>query len=670
MGIIAVVFAALIARLWHLQVIAGEDYRRQVDLALRDDKPLPPATRGSILDRRGEFLAVDKLCHELCLDYRFMTNDEQWVSGRRRQIAEAEKVSMKLAERIYADRAENTWRLACRFGRVSREQLDRTVRRIVRRVEAVREIVGTDVIEQRQAHPVVTNLDDAAAGELKSRLGEMVGATVRSRYIRYYPHGWLACHVIGTVGQVSAEQQARLNLPGDGAEPLRRVRNNYLGGDLIGKSGVERMCESVLRSRRGYCRRKRCREGFRILEEFRPQRGGDVRLTIDHKLQRSLTELFVRQTARRNLLTAARRPNEPSSGAIVVLSVPEGEVLAMVSMPVFDLNRYHSDFESLIADKVALPLLNRAVARMYPPGSTIKPLTALAGLAEKAITLQRSFHCDGMLRVGRQSYLHCWTHWLKMPGHGSVNVVEGLKHSCNIFFYNVGFRLGLEKLSRWLMRVGFANKPGTGLPEEVTGAVPTTAWLEKNKPGYRPVPVDAMIVAIGQGFVDATPLQVANAMAGIARGGEFRAPLLIREGFSLQERCVRGLGLDPACLRAVVTGMYRVVNEPGGTAYKAFHSPGVRPLDVDVHGKTGTATVPPADLDGNGRIDSYEKQRGKMAWFAGFALLREGPHQPIGRRRGIAFAVVVEYIKGGGSRDAAPIAREAIRIWREIDRTN
>ena len=678
MGIIAVALAVIIVRLWQLQIGAGEEFRKQVERDIRQEAPLRSGLRGQILDRNGEILAVDKPCHDLCLDYRFLTNDITWVRAQQRKIALQEKVSADRAKKIYAQRAENTRRLAAQSGKVTAEELEAQVRRVVRRVEAIRrhieDVTGAanvEIKEQRQAHPVITGLDEAATAELKAHLNEMIGSSLQPGYGRYYPHGPLACHIIGVTGQVSAAEQQRLNVTTGQADTLDKVRSKYLGGDPIGKTGVEKMCEAVLRGRRGYRKYKRHVNSLEILEELPPEPGQDVKLTIDHRLQKRLMELFLTETARQNLLSGSRAGDKPGNGAIVVLSVPKGEVLAMVSVPTYDLNRYYADYRLLASDdrhnKVSLPLRNRAVTVLYPPGSTAKPMTALAGLADKAITRDTSFTCEGGFQVGRDRYLHCWTYWRHMSGHGTLSVTEGLKHSCNIFFYNVGSRLGLEALSQWLVCMGFADEPGTGLPEEVAGTVPTAEWLRKRKPDYRPVLVDAMQVAIGQGFFGATPLHVANAMAAIARGGRFQSPLLVKEGWSPGDRSARGLPLDPADLRAVVEGMYGVVNEDGGTAYKVFHAPGVEPLDVDVCGKTGTATAAPADLDGDGQIDEYERDRSEMAWFAGFARPRASAGQAAGEgRQEIAFAVVVEYVKGGGSGNAAPIAREVIRICREM----
>ncbi len=681
MTVTAALFAVLLGRLGYLQLVRGADYRDQATRALQAQAPLP-ALRGQILDRNGEILAVDRLSHQFCLEWGFLVEDPAWILRQQRRIAREEAVSMQRADRLYQERAADTWRLAVEICGVPREQLEENAARVVRRVEAIRRHVAAargvalvDVREQHEAHAVLTGLEDATGARLKMRLRDMVGAAVERGYSRYYPYGEAACHVVGLVGEVSGEEQEALNAPNDGLDRLGRMLNDYLDGDLIGKSGVEKACEDVLRSRRGYRVLKRRGSGFDVLEEHQGESGGTVRITLDIHLQRRLAELFRRMTAEQNIATGSREGNRPSDGCIVVVSVPDGEVLAMVSVPTYDPNRYRLDYADLIANKRHLPLLNRCVARRYPPGSTAKPVAALAALGaadpRHGISLGTQFHCDGQLLVGRGVYLHCWTYWRGMPGHGDVDVVEAIKHSCNVFFYRAAARLGLERISEWFAAFGFAAPPGTHLPEEKAGTVPTREWLarynaarrRRGQRPYQPVAIDAMQIAIGQGFLGATPMHVANAMATIARGGRYQPVVLIHDGRSAPPR---DLPLEPAYVAAVAEGMRKVVNERGGTAQRYFQPTPAELRDVVVHGKTGTATAKAADLNGDGTIDAYERQRNEMAWFAGFAF---GPGQH-GRapaeRRGVAFAIVVEYAVGGGGRNAVPIAREALRICREM----
>jgi penicillin-binding protein 2 len=629
LALIGLVFLGVAARLWHLQMVRGQDYRLQIEQSLQKLDILP-ASRGQILDRQGAVLAIDEPCFEFCLDYRLLYS---WVSGdpnsafaaeaarwRERQKAQLIKsgaaADRQQAQELYDRRVADTWR-AARELVGSGEELYRVAQRIVARVEAIRASVPDPsqlVREQTWSHPVATGLDQATAVELKARIDRMPGASVRPSFKRRYPYGNLACHVIGITGEVSAEEQERFNLSSEYADPTARLRSNYLGGDAIGKSGIERMCESTLRGRRG-CQRRHKASG-EVMEDTPTVQGGNVPLTLDIDLQEELTRLFP----------------AGASGCIVVLSVERGEVLAMVSIPTFDLNRYRYDFKVLAADEVYFPLRHRAVSRLYPPGSAVKPLVALAALGDGDVNVETTFQCTGYLDEGDPNHWRCWTAKRGMPGHGPMNVSDGLKNSCNVYFYHLGQALGAERLAHWLSLFGFTSLPGSGLSEERSGVADANASLSESR-----------LMAIGQGPIAVTPLHVANAMAAVARGA-FYSPLLVLEGGPQQVR--RPLPLSQAHLKAVREGMRRVVDEPGGTAYKAFHGGDFEPLGVEVCGKTGTATVASLEVEGG------EDRTGDMAWFAGYA--------PYDDPR-IALAVVVEYVEGGAAANAAPVAREAIR---------
>jgi len=622
--IIALVFLIVIARLWYLQVINGDDYRRQARQLLQSIEPLP-AMRGQILDRRGRILAVDEPCYDFCLDYRFITANPRWVRRQERLIVKTNGITRTQAQDIYRLKAEETYRLAEELFDDGAGGLQKVCERIVRRVERIRQVVGIEVREQRQFHTIVTGLDEATAVRLEDRLSETVGAAVRPSHKRRYPYGSSACHVIGVTGRVSREELDRLNFPKGQGDWVARIQDNYEPSDTIGKSGIEKMCEGPLRGKRGYRRLKRSSNLIEVMEENAAIPGSNVQITLDIKLQESL---------RQRLLSAGY------NGSIIVLSVSEGEVLALVSVPGYDLNHYRRDYNKLATDESDLPLLNRAVRRCYPPGSTVKPVTALAGLASGVITTETSFNCRGYLYTPRA--FRCWI-WKYHSGHGPLRLVDAIKHSCNIYFYEIANRLGVSRLARWFEMFGFTDVPGTGLPEESRGTVARSGTIGV-----------ARHMAIGQGPIGATPLHVANVMATIGRGGRFLSPVLVSEGGP--ERIRRELPIDPEHIRAVREGMYKVVNERGGTAYKPFHDSEARPLDVEICGKTGTAETPPHWIDSNrnGRRDPGEKivYEGDMAWFAGFAP-RENPQ--------IAFAVVLEYAKAGGSQIAAPIAREVVR---------
>ncbi len=634
--IITLVMLALVARLGYLQVIKGDEYRRQAEQALQSVE-LTSAVRGKILDRNNHVMAMDKRCFDFCLDYRFITSDRAWIAQQQRAIARDMAVGPTRAAEIYRERSDRTWQLARQLSVTAASDLEETVQTIVRRVRSIRRIVGMPIREERSDHPVVEGLDEMVS------LEGTVGATVVPSLKRSYPYDDLACHILGVTGEVSAEKQKQLNLTADQAPWLDRMLQNYLDGDKIGISGVEKLCEPMLRGQRGFRRLKRTSEGRLVLDDVSAEPGQDVNLTLDVALQHRVTQLLASQ---------------PTPCCAVVLSVDRNEVLAMVSVPTYDLNRYRQDYRFLSTNEIDLPLLHRAVQKRYPPGSTAKPLSGVAAVESGALNLESRFNCRGyMYRPGR---FRCWLR----SGHGSEDLVEAITHSCNIYFYHAGQAAGLPVLTQWLQRFGFADVPGTGLPEEKPGLVPDEGWIRAHI-GRAPVPGDARFTAIGQGYFESTPLHIANAMATIARGGIHRSPVLVLRGGP--EPVQRDLQISPSTIAAIHEGMYNVCNFAGGageqrgTAYRVFHGPG-RPLPFDVCGKTGTAQTAPqrTDSNGNGRIDGRDRivRRGHTALFAGFAPYRN-PR--------VAVAVVVEYVPGGsGSRNAAPLARQILEICSEM----
>ena len=622
--LIGLALAALAVRIGHLQLVQGDYYSKRAEELLQHTE-LVPTRRGAILDRNGLILAEDTGCFDLCLDYGLMTESRRWTRREIQKIQRAEKVSRDKAREIFDRRLENTWRVVKRVTRKGRDELKRTVvARIIRRVETVRGRVGMDIREQHEAHPIVRGLDRAL------ELADTVGLSSPSSSKRVYPQKHAACHVIGVTGQVNAEEQGRLNVPDDGDDWLDAMQRNYLPGDTIGKSGVEKMCEEILRGQRGY---KRYRRGRLLPDEEgegRPKPGKKVRLTLDIELQEHLAGL-VRNTGR--------------NGCLVMLRVPSGEILAMVSVPTYDLSRWQRDYNDLVRDVENQPFKHRAVGELYPPGSTMKPLTAVGALAYEKISLDTTFTCTGSMFASHPNRFRCWIH--RSGGHGSLSVQDALMQSCNVFFYNVGESMGVEGMSFWARQFGYSQKPGTGLLEEVSGTVP-----DRGTRG------EARMLAIGQSGMSVTPLHVANAMATIARNGEFRSPRIILGPGGPEQNC-RTVPGKKEIYAAVRRGMDKVVNDPHSmTAYKYFHGPGIDELDFAVCGKTGTAqtSVRRVDTNSDGRPDVTLS--GNMVWFAGFAP-KDDPK--------VAFAVMLEYVPsadGGGGKNCAPIALEALRIWR------
>ena len=641
-GIVILMFSGVVLRLGYLQIIKGDDYRTQYEKSQWNVKS-QAAMRGKILDRNGYLVAYDEACYSLYLDYRLMTSDKKWIARQTRAIAKELSISIESAKDVFRRRADASMRMAEKCARLTRRKdlnlselppeedaaavadLQSTISRIIWRMKRQEEIVGMTVLGQRQSHLVVSGLDEEAAAQFNLEIENTVGASIRPDNRRRYPYRNTACHIIGFTTPVWKEDLDRHNISKDQGDWFARNAVNYRHGDRIGRGGVEMMCEKYLRGKRGY----QVTENRKVTKDQPAEQGRDVHLTLDIRLQKDIEALL----GNRN-------------GCVVVLGVQSREIIAMVSAPTFDLNRYQQDFKKLSGDKVNLPLLHRAVKKLYPPGSTVKPLAALAGLGAGLITPGTEYNCRGFLHTPGK--FRCWH---RRGGHGAIDMVDALKRSCNVYFYRVGEGLGLEMFSQWLAGFGLGEKPGSGLPDERSGNIPTAQSVSRAE-----VVGESRFMAIGQGQMGATPLHVANAIASVAAKGEFRSPIIALEGGPKQTH--RQLPVDADHAGAVKSGMRKVVSESGGTANKYFKNSSIR---TEVCAKTGTATgsIHVPDLNGNGRADPEEKNsplvlRGDMAWCVGFAPYKNPKY---------AFAVVVEFVtSGGGGSNAGPIAKDIIEL--------
>jgi penicillin-binding protein 2 len=358
----------------------------------------------------------------------------------------------------------------------------------------------------------------------------------------------------------------------------------------------------------------------------------------------------------RYLSDCALNPNCSAPAAAVVLDVPTSDILALVSLPAYDLNAIRTDYAEIASDP-GRPLLNRAINQHYPPGSVIKPVILIAALESAQVGPHEAISCGP--HAAPNGWPNCWIYNQYGTGHddqsgGRENYSRNaIKGSCNIYFSRIADRLEPRTLQEWLFKFGYGRRAEIDHPGP-PGEVPGTARKLRQVPGCissvppegGAVPFDRVpplragerrYFGIGQGNLRVTPLQVANAMAALARGGLFMPPQLFLDGGAAtrenNRRAAQDLGISESTLNIVRDGMSAVVNEPGGTAYSQFAHSGLAERQVDVFGKTGSTEAP------------------ENAWFAGFATDRSG--------RGIAIAVVVEGA-GRGSTDAAPLARDII----------
>ncbi len=705
LGCAIVVFARLI----DLQVIHADEYRQHAADALLLQPRTLPFVRGRILDRTGRLLVSDEPTWDVKIDYGVLADDPTYLAARAGQFRESGRYGAGLEGDAVADalRAEidHTWLELSRFTGRSEADLQQTAFEVCERIDRVRQTVarrrGFDapIAEERMAHTIAGGLDDQRQIDARAAFGRYPWVTVEAATHRRYHQAECLAHVLGQVGPVDAEQME--NDPW-GDDDLRC----YRGDELAGVSGVEHAAEDLLRGWRGQLHRDR--QG-RTLEDVKPQPGRDVHLTIRYDLQERLYELL-----------AAALPKLPYSpgGTVVVLDVPSRDILALVSYPAYDPNHFREPdtYARLRADAVHMPLRFRALANRYPPGSVIKPLTCLAGLSSGAITLDTRIDCTGYLYPDRpeMSGTRCWqiSGTDQRMAHGSVNVVEAIEGSCNVFMYTVGVRVGVDGLTSFFDIVGFGRSSGTQLREENRGINPTPAWLQSEL-GASASESLARQYSIGQGEVAATPLQVANVMATYAAGA-YRPVRLVRER---DDAPTWELPLTPAHGRAIREGLFRVVNSPEGTAYKYAR---LSHPSYAVAGKTGSATAEPRPVAfevpyrtetgsqtvaiipaGSRReaIEEFQRLHPKHeprtsvraddfsfdpanvrmhaewppipppeggehahAWFAGYLQRIDSAGQPLlDVQPRIAFAVLVEY-GGSGGRTSGPIARQVAEI--------
>ena len=446
---------------------------------------------------------------------------------------------------------------------------------------------------------------------------------------RHYLDGSLAAHVLGTIGEVRKEQ----------LETRRFAR--YRAGEVIGQSGIEAVLESHLRGREGGLNVVVDAAGREIerLDEAEPRAGRTAVLSIDLDLQREAYAAFESDVE-----------GEPRrAGALVALDPRNGEVLAWVSTPSYDPNAFPGGIDTatwkrLMQDE-RRPLQDRVMSGQYPPASTYKAIVAAGALQEGVIDPDERLYCPGSFRLGRRTY-RCW----KRGGHGEVDLREALVRSCDVYFYQVGLRLGVDRLAFFARSLGLGRRSGVELPDEKSGHIPTSAWKSRRF-GEPWVLGETLSAAIGQGFNTVTPLQLAVAFAAIANGGGLVTPRLVRslhahDALSLPSAPVfrERTPIDARHLARVRDALIGVVQDPGGTGARA------RVPGVVVGGKTGTAQVVGLKQFEGLEGDEIPWKYRDHAWFVAFAPA-ESPE--------IVVAVLVEH-GGGGGRVAAPIAQRVL----------
>ncbi len=496
--------------------------------------------------------------------------------------------------------------------------------------EAEEERIKKDLKRNRSFVPIKIrdNLSWEEVSRIQLNAPDLPGIVIDEGLTRYYPFGAGMAHILGYVSSVSDKDVKD--------DPLLEVP-----GFKIGKSGIEKYLEKALRGESGNLKLEVNAYG-RIMKEIERVDGipgKDVQLTIDSRLQQKAFELFGEE-----------------SGAAVLLDVHTGEILAFVSAPSFDPNMMTQglspeDWNALLHNE-RNPLTDKAISGQYSPGSTFKMIVALAALEAGVIKPETRTYCAGKMFLGNHAF-HCW----KKEGHGHLNVVEALQHSCDIFFYETAQKLGIEKIADMARRFGLGSKINIGLENEKAGLIPDKEW-KLRRFGEPWQQGESLISGIGQGYILTTPLQLATMTARLVNGGYEIKPTFLKVSDGEKSK-IKKIDVSPANLELIKEGMYAVVNKPGGTAWRSqFDYHGQR-----MGGKTGTTQVR--------RITMKERHEGikkesELPWrlrnhalFVGYA-----PHD----NPKYAVAVLVEH-GGGGSSVAAPLAGKILREAVMLDPT-
>ncbi len=701
--VFVIVSAALllvcVLRLVQMQLLPGSSVQDDIARLKHQRSSSEPlkTLRGRILDRNARVLAIDEARFQLCINYRLSSILDERVRKAALRKAETQAEQGRTNAALLDARKQLETRLQdlrqiiekCTHFGIERQTIEAKIRRMndeiwgirtllawlrndpdlkiidkyggragnVRLSEAARDFEKSfpnedhrlqlivkinDIPEMSKSIPLLELKTDDDVFTAQLEFMDVEGIQILPKGHRFYPYGAVAAQTIGWVGPATQKEDKELF--------ANDRLSSYLSGEVCGREdGVEYVCETILRGSRG--------EEIHDIDNQLASRteirlGKDVRLALDIQLQKRIEDYLTHYD---------HDPNCGPGMAAVVIEVATGDILALVSLPVVDLNRVRYDYGKLAADRVNKPLINRAINRWYPPGSVVKPLILIAGMETGAITAGEVISCPP--QPAPRGWPNCWIYnrypWMghdtQWPNNNHAR--NAIKGSCNIYFSRLADRIDPpQALQQWLFAFGYGKSivsPPEAIAEsqfkrnfrQLSGTISNTIPKGAIRHFEQIPPLstgERRWFGIGQGRLQATPLQVANAMAAIARHGIYKPPQLFLDDPNDPNCRMRtpsegvDLGISPETLSVLYDGMHAVVSEAGGTAYKQF-APVLNSFtrqDVKIYGKTGSTQ--PAN-----------------AWFGGFAT--------DSKNRSIAIAVVVE---GGqhGSSDAAPLARDIIQF--------
>ena len=623
--VISIVF---IITLFNLQIIKGEEYREQSEKRMLRTKTVT-APRGEIYDRNGVILATNKLSYDIRL-YKVRVDTKQQNDGIFRLI----EILNENSDKVYStfpvndtldgfnfenEEEEKKWKKEFKldenlnFDEVIDKYIEKyelqdysksrqnQIKMIQIKYEA--NLNGYSLFNSATIAKDISQNSVAKLGEEKYKI---YGISIVSVPKRYYPNGTLLSHTIGYVSKISS------------TEYENKKNEGYNVNSVIGKAGIEQSFERYLKGTDGVIKEETDSLGnvSSQTETTAAKSGNNVTLTIDYRLQKVAEESLLNTiNGLQNGTLVGKKFSDAKSGAVVVLDVESGEVLATASYPTYDINSLIggislSDWNNLIKDPLT-PMLNRVISGTYSPGSTFKMLVGMAGLMNGKITVDEKYYDPGVYPYGYHP--KCWIYTDRHTTHGWINIEGAIKGSCNCYFYEVGRRIGISEIVKYSKLFGLGQKTGIELSGEVSG---TIAGADSNSEDGLKSPWylgDTLSAAIGQSGSSFTPIQLANYISTIANGGKLNKVSVIKSvdnevestsvsrddinkysseytGVNFEER---NLNINSEYIDAIKKGMLSVTSETGGTSYIVFKN-----SDIQVAGKTGTAQVPSGNNNG------------------------------------------------------------------------
>lgn len=654
--LVYIVGIVLLAQLFNLQIVHGEEYRETSNTKLTRESVLK-ADRGSIKDSSGTMLASVDAQYSIVL-YKtkvnnetlnttilkllniLSTNGDSYVDNF---LIDVNPYRFKLEE----EESQKKWKKANNIDEDAtaeeafnyfKNKYDITSDNVedIRKILAIRYEISYKGYSSTKSIEIASNISRQSLEQIKERNAEFSGVEVVETPIRVYSLGSTASHILGRIGRIESSEL-------EGNEDI------YDQNDIIGKSGIEYVFEKYLKGTDGVKQIDMNVDGT-ITDEYVSKEavsGSDVILTIDSKLQ-AVTEQALADNINKIANHGFSQEDNPAdAGAAVVLNVKTGEVIAMASYPDYDpsafVNGINTNTWNYYINGDTKPLENKAISAMYSPGSTYKMVTALAGLETGTITPKTKINDTGVFRKYNSSW-KCWNRY----GHGYLNVSQAIEHSCNYFFYDLGDRLGIDNLAKYSYYLGLGHKTGIELKGEIDGVLASNEIAKQENRVWNPG--ETISAAIGQSYNTFTPLQMAKYVAMIANRGKNLDVTIVKsiinpdgsevsrdeyesyvnEKLGLQQENVEEMSFKEENIEAILEGMRGVTSESGGTAYSTFKN-----FNIEVGGKTGSAQT---------------GVQGKTnAWFVGFAPF-DDPE----------IAIVVFVRNGGHGSYTAEVARDII----------